>query len=177
MTVLMKDGLEDQLSGKVIGSLHTSSAIGSVLGTLITTFWFIPLFNIYTVINIFVVMIVVAYLLYFWTKTTKYRWLLLSPILLLFLPYVYSKVESSDIVYHTTSLYHDIYVFETEDFNGRQGPFGYLTFGNKTTIQGMIDLNRPDELVLDYANSIWEISNTLPKRVKMFLLLDMESEH
>lgn len=68
-------------------------------------------------------------------------------------------MKTSEILYKTTSLYHDIFVYQSDYYNGKDGNYRYLTFGNKTTIQGMIDLDQPDKWVLDYAKSVWEISD------------------
>lgn len=171
VTVLMKDGLEDRVSGKLIGNLHTASALGSVLGTLVTTFLFIPLTNIYSVIGFFATMIFIVYLFYFETKTGKQKLMLTLPIIFIFLPFVSTKLQSTDILYRTTSLYHDIYVNETDYFDGQQGKFRYLSFGNDDTIQGIMNMKQPDQLVLDYAKNVWRISNTyVPESKNVFMI-------
>jgi len=167
----MKDGLEDRVSGKLIGNLHTASALGSVLGTLVTTFLFIPLTNIYSVIGFFATMIFIVYLFYFETKTGKQKLMLTLPIIFIFLPFVSTKLQSTDILYRTTSLYHDIYVNETDYFDGQQGKFRYLSFGNDDTIQGIMNMKQPDQLVLDYAKNVWRISNTyVPESKNVFMI-------
>lgn len=171
VTVLMKFGLDDGVSGKLIGNLHSASAIGSVLGTLVTTFWFIPLTNIDSVIGIFVGMILLAYLFYFSNKAPAYKILVFIPVTFVFLPYISIKEPSSDILYQTTSLYHDIYVYESDYFDGQEGQYRYLTFGNKTTIQGVMDMKQPDSMILDYAKSVSKVSKTfVPESERVFII-------
>jgi spermidine synthase len=162
-TILMTTGLDDGVSGRLVGNLHTTSAIGSVLGTLVTTFLFIPLFNIHSVISVFVCMAFIASLFYFETKKTMNTILLLAPVLFVFLPLFPGTKETSNLLYQNTSLYHDIHVYQKDSYNGNAGEFRYLTFGNKDTIQGMMDMENPDFPVLDYAKSIWDLSNIYAK--------------
>lgn len=170
-TILMKDGLDEKVSGKAIGSLHTASAIGSVLGTLVTTFFLVPLTHIHSVISVFAFMIFFAYLCYVEVKATSQILLVLAALLFVFLPFFSAKVKTSEILHKTTSLYHDIYVYQSTSFNGKEGNYRYLTFGNKTTIQGVIDLDRPARLVVDYAKSVWQISDSFaPKSEKVFMI-------
>ncbi|PGT85327.1 spermidine synthase [Bacillus sp. AFS040349] len=160
VTVLMKDGLESRVNGKLIGNLHTSSAIGSVLGTLVTTFFFIPLTHINSVIGIFAFLIYIAFLFYNEEKGKLQFVLIVISIISVIFPFISTKSQLSEELYRTTSLYHEVYVYGTDFYNGQSGDFRYLTFGNETTIQGMMDMNTPSKLVLDYAKSIWEISDT-----------------
>lgn len=161
VTVLMKEGLESRVNGKLIGNLHTSSAMGSVLGTLVTTFFFIPLTHINSVIGIFSFLIFIAFLFYNEEKGKPQQFVLIViSIISVILPFISTKSQLSEELYQTTSLYHEIYVYETDYYNGQSGDFRYLTFGNETTIQGMMDMNTPSKLILDYARSIWEISDT-----------------
>ncbi|PGT79593.1 fused MFS/spermidine synthase [Bacillus sp. AFS040349] len=160
VTVLMKDRLDNHVSGKIIGNLHTASAMGSVMGTLVTTFFLIPSVHINSVIGIFACMIFIVFLIYFEAKTKSQMILLLISIIFVMMPFLSTKLQSSEILYKTTSLYHNIFVYESDYYNGSNGNYRYLTFGNETTIQGMVDINHPNKLVLDYAKNIWEISNT-----------------
>ena len=169
-TVLMKEGLNDKVSGKVIGNLHSASAVGSVLGTLVTTFFLIPLTHINSVIALLSCLIFLTYLFYFEIKTKTQIILMLISIVFIFLPFFSTKFNTSEILYKTTSLYHDIYVYETDYYNGH-GNYRYLTFGNKTTIQGMMDVDQPDTLVLDYAKSVWDISDAFAsKSTNVFII-------
>lgn len=170
-TVLMKVGLEDKVTGRLIGNLHTASALGSVSGTLVTTFWFIPLTDIQSIIIIFAGLIFLAYLFYFKARKSKQVIFLYIPILFLFLPFFTTRLESTDELYHSTSLYHDIYVYETDYFDGRKGDFRYLTFGNNDSIQGMMDMKQPENLILDYTRNISEILKAYsPDNQKVFLI-------
>ncbi|USK62406.1 fused MFS/spermidine synthase [Peribacillus asahii] len=162
-TILMTTGLDEGVSGRIVGNLHTTSAIGSVLGTLVTTFGLIPLTNINSVISIFVCMTFIASLFYFETKKTMHTILLIFPVLFVFLPQLSKTIETSNILYQNTSLYHDINVYQTDFYGGNTGEYRYLSFGNRDTIQGVMDMKNPDSPILDYAKNIWEISNIYAK--------------
>lgn len=148
VTMLMKMGLEDELSGKAIGNLHTTSALGSVLGTLVTTFFFIPLTNINTVVAIFAAMIFLPYLFYFDTKKKMETILLVLPIMSIFLPFVPGNLPSAGVLYDETSLYHEIQVFDTREFDGLTGDIRYMRFGNEDTVQGLMDMEDPETVNL-----------------------------
>lgn len=170
-TVLMKDGIGELASGKVIGSLHSASAIGSVLGTLVTTFWLIPWTNINSIIGLLAGLVYLTNIIYCDTKTKMQGFLLIIPALFIALPFLLVEEKSQDILLKKTSLYHDIYVLEKDFYQGREGRFRSLTFGNKTTIQGMMDMNQPDKLLLDYSKSVWEISKTFsPESKEVYMI-------
>lgn len=170
-TVLMKDGIGELASGKVIGSLHSASAIGSVLGTLVTTFWLIPWTNINSIIGLLAGLVYLTNIIYCDTKTKMQGFLLIIPALFIALPFLLVEVKSQDILLKKTSLYHDIYVLEKDFYQGREGRFRSLTFGNKTTIQGIMDMNQPDKLLLDYSKSVWEISKTFsPESKEVYMI-------
>ncbi|USK41758.1 fused MFS/spermidine synthase (plasmid) [Cytobacillus firmus] len=170
-TVLMKDGIGELASGKVIGSLHSASAIGSVLGTLVTTFWLIPWTNINSIIGILAGLVYLTSIFYCDTKTKMQGFLLIIPALFVALPFVSVGDNSQDVLFKKTSLYHDILVLEKDFYQGKEGRFRSLTFGNKTTIQGMMDMNKPDKLLLDYSKSVWEISKTLaPESKEVYMI-------
>ncbi|WP_132011409.1 fused MFS/spermidine synthase [Mesobacillus foraminis] len=156
-TMLMKDGLEEVVTGKVIGNLHTSSALGSVLGTLVTTFLLIPFTDIHTVIATLVGMLFVAFLIYFYLHKKIKILLLFLPTISVLLPFVPDNLSSFGLLYEETSLYHDIQVYETDEFEGVPGEYRYLTFGNDDTIQGIMNMEAPETLLLEYTQHIWEV--------------------
>ncbi|MCA1066628.1 fused MFS/spermidine synthase (plasmid) [Rossellomorea sp. AcN35-11] len=159
--VLMKEGMDDKVSGKVIGNLHTSSALGSVLGTLVTTFFFIRYMSINTVIGMLVLLLAIVFVLYFIPNPPvrkKFFTFLIPFIIITFLPV---QPERQGLIFHETSLYHDIYVYETDNFRGRKGDFRYLTFGNSSTIQGMVDMDNRNDLIFDYTQNIWELTERM----------------
>lgn len=156
--ILMKVGLENEISGTIIGKLHSSSAIGSVLGTVVTTFWIIPYTNINSVISILVFILFIGFLAYFHKNKVGHRTMLLLPILIVIFPFYSANNIKPNVIYHSTSLYHDIYVYELND-EKNDSRYRYLTFGNKDTIQGKMNVNNPDQLVLNYSQDIWDLSN------------------
>lgn len=172
VTVLMKVGLSDNTTGRVIGNLHTFSAVGSVLGTIVTTFWLIPVGNINTVIGILALMVFISSLYFYETKTRLEIILVVIPALFILLLFLDSKNEPvGEILYQDTSLYHEIVVYQTEYFDGKKGPFRYMNFGDNDTIQGLMEINYPDRLSLDYSKSIWEISETFrPDSQNVFMI-------
>lgn len=169
--VLMKTGLDDTVSGKVLGNLHTASALGSVFGTLVTTFWLIPMMSIQMVLVAFIGILLIPFILYFFVAIKMKNLLILLPVLFLILPLSHQESLPENVIYHTTSLYHDIYVFKAEQYYDKNGDYRYLTFGNKDTIQGAINLENPDEMVFDYANSMYDLTNYYtPKSNSLFMV-------
>lgn len=166
--ILMKEGLEKEMNGKQIGNLHTASAIGSVLGTLITTFLFIPKGHINNTILVLGVLLYAAYLLYYFKDTPIHKILLWLPIPFLLIPLLPNQNLITDELYHHTSLYNDIHIYETTQGND---VLRYMTFGNKTTIQGMMKVDEPNELVVSYTQSIYEATkHYAPKSKNVFMI-------
>ena len=171
VTVLMKDGLAEVVSGKVIGSLHSASAIGSVLGTLVTTFWFIPWTNINFVIGLLAALVYITLIFYGETGTKGQAAFMIIAALFLAIPFISFGGSEQGMLLKKTSLYHDIYVYETDFYQGEEGKYRSLTFGNKTTIQGMMNMYMPDNLLLGYSQSVWEVSNRFaPESQDIFII-------
>ncbi|WP_409300626.1 fused MFS/spermidine synthase [Peribacillus sp. SCS-155] len=170
-TVLMKDGLEEEVSGRLIGNLHTASSLGSVMGTLVTTFWLIPITNINAVIGIFSCLILLAYCFYSIGTSLKRVVLLLCSFIFVCIPFAWTSTQPDDVMYHTNSLYHDIVVYQTDHFEEQEGNYRYLTFGNDDSIQGIMDMRTPNKLVLNYTRNIWKISKAFaPESQEIFMI-------
>jgi spermidine synthase len=97
--------------------------------------------------------------------------LLILPIMSLFLPFVPDNLPTFGLLYEGTSLYHDIEVYETDEFEGENGDYRYLTFGNEDTIQGIMDMEEPDTLLLEYTQHIWHVIDRFaPKSNRIFMV-------
>lgn len=159
--MFMKLDLEGNLTGTKIGFLHTSSALGSVIGTLITTFYFIPNFHISILFVSYVVSMISILAVILFSLKQKFSFVILS-ICILFIsfplfPYSVDNTNSSEKVVGTySSPYHDIFITETSSYNGQEGHFRFMKFNNGG-YQGGIDLSNPDRLLIGYAIDIYDV--------------------
>ncbi|PGK52307.1 spermidine synthase [Priestia megaterium] len=169
--IFMKYGLDEQLSGKRIGNLHMVSAVGSVLGTIVTTFFFVPYLSIAWVIVSLAFLTWVPAWMFFRKNTPLHGLLLYIPLLFCAFPLLSVKPVPQNLLYHTTSLYHDIYVYESDSYGKTKGEYRYMTFGNADTIQGIKNIKKPNELLFGYIQSLVQASTLYaPKSKDIFIV-------
>lgn len=155
--ILMKEGLSSQLTGKRIGNFHTLSSFGSVAGTLATTYFFIPLLSIPSILAVFAgCLLFITMLLHF----SKVRDLLLFiPLLLsVFLPLLYETTNSplqteGKLIHRSSSSYHDLFVVDLPEFEGEKGHFRFLLF-EANAFQGGMDVSDPEKILLPYTQDL-----------------------
>lgn len=161
---LMKQGMEGEASGVNIGNLHTASSVGSVAGTLVATFLLIPSFSIGIILALLLFLLSVAFITWCLPRPPFRFGLTLLLLLITLLPLFSVEQDELGLLHHENSLYHDIYVYER---NGLR----WLTFGNKTTVQGAMDVGHPERLVLTYTKDAWEaVTLVKPEPRKAFVL-------
>lgn len=154
---VIKESLSARFSGRNIGLLHAVSAIGSIAGTMITTFFMIPNMDHHYIFAIFALVLVLGIigLLRTFTWTKALTMLLLIVICLFPLsPRVDENwLPGSKLIYRDASLYHDLYVVESDELFGEYGEYRMLLFGHGG-VQGAIDTSDPDRIAMQYIRNM-----------------------
>jgi predicted membrane-bound spermidine synthase len=173
ITALTKEGLQHKMTGKRIGGFHAVSAVGSVAGTLVTTFLLIPTFTIQLVVVVFLIMLLVSFgmLLVEWGSFKKESVLLIAALSLFFVFPIMGQEKLEDhVVYNKTSAYHTISVVRGMQYHGEKSDYFFLSFGGGG-IQSAIDRKDPDRLVLFYARGVVNMIKTfVPDYENVFLI-------
>lgn len=157
---VVKSVLVQRLNGSRIGFTHMVSSIGSVLGTLVTTFLLLPLLHVLVLISILCILILLAYVLY----TSKYRYSFISksfwliPICVVPLLSSQNPLQwgNTSIVASFQSPYHEIFVTEQNRYKGENGKFRFMQF-SKQYYQGGMDLNDPGRDLFNYVQNMIKI--------------------
>ncbi len=149
---LTKKGLDIEYNGRRIGNLHICSALGSIFGTLLTTFIIIPYASIPGVICTLTLMLVVSLIVYDWVDNKRLSVKIIPIALACVLPFITISDPVQDgarLIEKRSSPYHDLFVIDSNQYEGEKGNFRILQFSDKL-IQGAIDLNNPDRLLFSY---------------------------
>ncbi|OMF64777.1 hypothetical protein BK142_31625 [Paenibacillus glucanolyticus] len=158
--VISKIVLNEGVSGKKIGHLHQIPAVGSIFGTLCTTFLVIPNFNVAFVICVYSVMILLSSFLI--GKKGGINSMVISILILpvCFIPILGMAIHNKDqgLMYHTESIYNPISIVKLESVYGKKGNYLGMQF-NKNSYQGIMDMDQPDEPLLKYTKSMIEIAD------------------
>jgi len=153
---ITKMGYEENLTGKKIGSYHTSSAIGSVLGTLITTFYILPNFGITLSVSILVFLLVSVCIFILGVNYKMPIYYFIPLYLFCLFPFLSNEDGGVDekIIHKEQSAYHTLYVTET-------GNVRYLRFGmSDGAIQGALNMKDKNEVILPYQENVLKIIDT-----------------
>lgn len=172
---ITKEGLSISFSGEHIGRFHTISAVGSIAGTLLVTFWLLPTTTLDVLFSIFAGGLFLALLLYLFKVYKKRAIVVLPCFTFCLLPLI--EIHSSEInapgtriIEEVTSPYHNVYIVESDVRNGIEGKYRYMQFGPKG-YQGGINLDNPDEILFKYARHFQEIGEKLiPEMERVFIV-------
>jgi spermidine synthase len=172
---ITKEGLSLSFSGTQIGRFHTVSAVGSIAGTILVTFWLLPATSLDVVFSLFTGGLVLALLIYL-SKVYKKKTVLMVPCLAFCLfPFIQSQegqinAPGTRIIAEQSSPYHNVYVVESNVRNGVEGRYRYMQFGPKG-YQGGINLDKPDDVLFKYARHFQEIGEKLiPDMERVFII-------
>lgn len=172
---ITKEGLSLSFSGAQIGKFHMISAVGSILGTILITFWLLPTTSLEVVFSLFTFGLVVALLLYV-AKVYRKKIVFMIPCFVFcalpFIQVLESEVNAPDtrLIDEKASPYHNVYIVESDIRNGIKGEYRYMQFGPKE-YQGGINLNNPDEVLFKYARHFQEVGEKLIPNIKRVFLI------
>ncbi|MGV2886058.1 fused MFS/spermidine synthase [Paenibacillus taichungensis] len=158
---ISKEGLSLSFSGSQIGRFHSISALGSIAGTIVTTFFVLPVMDLKNIFVIFTCGLLGALFLYAGKEYPKKVGFLLPSIALCLLPLAQhgstiAKSPGTVLVAEKSSQYHNIYVVDREKLAGTNGKFRTMMFG-PDSIQGAINLDDTKQIMLPYAQNLIEV--------------------
>lgn len=157
---ITKDSLTQHFSGKNIGSLHAVSAIGSIAGTMITTFILIPNMDYRYSFAIFSGLLTICVIVLKLRQSLKSA-LMYAVLLIVSLVPINSLVQeqwadNTTIIHRDASVYHDLYVVEADELFGEYGDYRMLLFGYGG-VQGAIDQSNPERIAMQYVRNMIDI--------------------
>ena len=156
-----KEGLNLSFSGTQIGKFHMISAVGSIAGTILVTFLLLPNTSLEVVFSLFTFGLIVALLIYL-AKVFKKKMVLIVPLFVFcWLPFVQTQDSKYDgpstrLIAEGSSVYHNVYIVESEVLNGVPGEYRFMQFG-PNSIQGGINFNEPDKAIFKYTRHLMEV--------------------
>lgn len=172
---ITKEGLSLSFSGAQIGKFHMISAVGSIAGTIIVTFWLLPSASLEVVFSLFTIGLIVALLLYVAKVYGKKIVFMIPCFAFCILPFVQvldSQVNApgTRLIDEKSSPYHNVYIVESEIRNGIKGDYRYMQFGPRE-YQGGIDLNNPDDVLFKYARHLQDVgAKLIPDMERVFII-------
>ncbi len=170
---MIKIGLSRELSGTRIGSYHMISSLGSILGTMLTTFVLLPNFHINEVFALFTAMLIVCFICYLYQEPKAHWRSTLWLMLFCLIPFLSTQTlwfPQSTLIAHISSPYHEIYVTEKGSYNELDGSFRFLQFG-KGGYQGGINLDQPDQDLFSYTRNMTNIIDVYhPNSSQVFMI-------
>lgn len=169
---ITKTGLTQRFTGQQISLFHISSSVGSIVGTLITTFVLLPNLHMNWVLSLLVFLILVSYIAFNRNQLRK-KWLVSLTLLgICAVPFT-SQMKlffDAKLIEQLSSPYHELYVTEKTDYKGKSGTFRFLQF-DKGGYQGGLNMSDPDQVLFSYARAILEIVNKLhPSSENIFMI-------
>lgn len=156
---LIKVGLSQDFSGTRIGSYHMISSVGSIMGTLITTFVLLPNVHVNALFALFVSMLISSFAFYLF-QASKLNWMVLfwmAPVCLI--PLISPQAllfPQTKLVAQISSPYHELYITEGDSYRDQQGSFRFLQF-SKGGYQGGMNLNDPEDDIFPYVRNMSNI--------------------
>jgi spermidine synthase len=154
--------------GNLSGRLYALSTVGSIAGTLISSFWLIPAFGVRTLLSALGACLVLLPLIVL-TKS-RHTAFLFAPIVLLLAGAVYvakTRVEPrpahQEVRYEGDSAYHHILVVDDLRTNTR-----YLQFNNQ--VESAIDLNPPYETRAAYTDA-FQLARIFQPKLERLLII------
>lgn len=159
---ITKEGLSLSFNGAQIGRFHTFSALGSIAGTIVITFFVLPAMNLKSIFIIFTCGLVGALFLYAGKAFPKKMGFLIPSIALCFLPFAqhgntFLVSPGGVLVAEKSSQYHNIYIVDNEKLAGAQGHYRMMMF-SPNGYQGAINLDDPKQIMLPYVQNLIEVS-------------------
>ncbi|GIP31524.1 fused MFS/spermidine synthase [Paenibacillus sp. J2TS4] len=156
---MTKIGLTTQFTGQKIGSYYTISAIGSIVGTMVTTFVLLPAISVAGIIMVNLALLILALFLFrtrdSWVKAASSLGLGLLCLIPL-IPQTQVSFAQAKLVAHVSSPYQELYITERESYRERPGHYRFLQF-SQGGYQGGIDLNQPDALLFPYTRMLLDL--------------------
>lgn len=174
LPIIMKEGFVHNLSGRRIGYYHTVSALGSVGGTILTTFILLPNISLPIILSIFTGCLLLAIALLY-RRSTQTMFLLIPLTAAIFIPLSYENnafatEEKGRLTYKWASPYHDLYVVELPEYEGVKGNYRFLMFDSKS-FQGGIDLDNPKSILLTYIQDMVALATQYqPNPASVFMI-------
>lgn len=162
---ITKEGLSLSFSGAQIGKFHMISAVGSIAGTILVTFWLLPAASLEVIFASFTGGLVIALILYIGLKFRRKMVFVLPSFAFCLLPFLqfgesHINTPNTRLIAEESSAYHNVYIVESEERNGIPGEYRYMQFGPKG-YQGGINLANPDEVLFKYARHFQEVGDNL----------------
>ncbi|RRJ54724.1 spermidine synthase [Paenibacillus oralis] len=172
---ISKEGLSLSFSGSQIGKFHTISALGSIAGTMVITFFVLPVMDLKHIFVIFTCGLIAALFLYTGKEYPQKVAFLMPCIALCFLPFAQYgsslvQTQGSVLVGEKSSQYHNIYVVDHDKLAGINGKFRVMMF-DPNGIQGAINLDNPKQVILPYNQNLIEVAEkTVPQLSNVFVI-------
>lgn len=170
---LIKFSLAKEFSGTRIGSYHMISSIGSILGTLLTTFVLLPNYHVNQLFSLFVFMLISSFAIYLFQESNV-NWKLivfLAPACLIPMisPLAVSLSETK-LVAQISSPYQELYVTEESSYRDQQGSFRFLQF-SKGGYQGGMNIKDPEDYIFPYIRTMSNIVDVYhPSSQNVFMM-------
>jgi len=174
LPIVMKEGYTDNISGRRIGFYHTVSALGSVGGTILTTFILLPNISLPIILSIFTGCLLLTIAVLF-RRSTQTMFLMIPLTIAIFIPLSYENnafaiEEKGRLTFKGVSPYHDLYVVDLPEYEGVKGKYRFLMFDSKS-FQGGIDLNNPKRILLTYTQDMVALATQYqPKPASVFMI-------
>lgn len=147
---LMKLGFGETTDSKKIGFYHMLVSLGSVSGTLLTSFLILPHLKMKFILVIFSLIYFICWLL------LSFKWYKIFLCILCFLPLIplsNSTFGGNPIVEEVSSPYQDIYITTTSNYNNVEGDYRMMQFDTRS-VQGIINIDDPENPIFSYINGI-----------------------
>jgi spermidine synthase len=153
--------------GNVSGRLYALSTFGSIVGTLLTAFWLIPLVGARTLLQILALCLILLPLVAIKAIRPKVISVLLVAIFVISAfqlnAWVTRRAENQNLVYETHSAYHYIQIVDDTQRHTR-----FLRFNNY--VEGAINLEPPFETRMSYINA-FELARIFKPQLRKILII------
>lgn len=154
--------------GNVSGRLYALSTFGSIVGTLLTAFWLIPLVGARTLLQIFALCLILLPLVAIKAIRRKAVIILIVAVFVISAFLLNARLRgragaNQNVVYETDSAYHYIQIVDDTQRRTR-----FLQFNNY--IEGAINLEPPFETRVSYTNG-FELARIFKPQLRKILII------
>ncbi|CAG7656441.1 fused MFS/spermidine synthase [Paenibacillus allorhizosphaerae] len=164
---LMKMGIGEKTDGAKIGIYHMVVSVGSVAGTLITTFYLLPEMRLQ---HIMIVFALIYFLSWF---VMEVKWYKLCLFVIAFIPLLDiggARLGTNPILEQVSTPYHDIFITESSEYNGQAGDYVFMQFDTHA-LQGAIDKNNRSNILFSYIRETLHIVDSYhPQAENIFMI-------
>ncbi|CAG7614766.1 Polyamine aminopropyltransferase [Paenibacillus solanacearum] len=164
---LMKLGIGERTEGVKIGIYHMVVSVGSVAGTLITTFYMLPGMRLQHIVIGFAL---IYFLSWFMMEVKWYKLCLFAIAFIPLLDIGGARLGDNPIKDHVSTPYHDIFITESSEYNGQPGDYVFMQFDTHA-LQGAIDKNDRNNILFSYIRETLHIADTYaPQAHNIFMI-------